>query len=74
MGKYKRGSAERILGDYDRRHREGISKIATLAKWCIWAVTASIAVVFAGLTLKDIPFAAVSNANPEYFQAILLSV
>lgn len=35
----------------------------------------SITVVFAGVTLKDTPFApAVSGANPEYLQSILLSV
>ncbi len=72
--KAKRRPTERGLGDYDRRHRDGISKIATLAKWCIWAVTAAIALAFAGFTLKDIPFGAISNANPEYFQAIVLSI
>ena len=50
-----------------RRSRDGISKIATFANWCIWGVTASIAVVFAGITLKDIPFVpAIASANPEY--------
>jgi hypothetical protein len=72
--KAKGPSAERGPRDYDRRHRDGISRIATLANWCIWAVTAAIAVAFAGFTLKDIPFAAISNANPEYFQAIVLSI
>jgi hypothetical protein len=60
--------------DYDRRRRDGISQVASFANWCIWAVTAAIALVFAGLALKDIPFAAISNTNPEYFQAIILSV
>jgi hypothetical protein len=60
-------------GEYDRRHREGISRLAALAKWFIRGVTALIALVFAGLTLKDIPFAAFSDANPQYFQAFLLT-
>jgi hypothetical protein len=60
--------------DYDRTRRDGIAKITTLANWCIWAVTAAIALAFAGFTLKDIPFSAISNANPQYFQAILLSI
>lgn len=51
----------------------GIPIIASFAKWSIWAVTAGIAVVFAGVTLKDIPFVEFSRANPAYLQSILLS-
>jgi hypothetical protein len=58
-----------------RRSTGDISKIATFANWCIWGVTATIALVFAGITLKDIPFVpAISGANPEYLQSMLLSV
>jgi len=57
-----------------RRDRDGISRIEKLANWFIWVVTAVIALVFAGLTLKDIPFAAISDANPAYVQAIVLSI
>ena len=51
-----------------------MAKIAKLANWCIRGATAAIALAFAGFTLKDIPFSAISNANPQYFQAILLSI
>lgn len=38
-------------------------------------MTAGIALVFAGVTLKDIPFVpALSSTNPEYLQSILLSL
>src|SRR5262245_8341675 len=58
----------------DRRGRDDISKIETLAKWFIWGVTALIAIVFAGTTIKDIPVgSALSNTNPDYFQAIILT-
>lgn len=59
----------------DRRHRDEISKIVTFANWAIWGVTALIALVFAGITLKDLPIdSAIANTNPAYFQAILLTI
>jgi hypothetical protein len=59
----------------DRRHRGEISKIVTFANWAIWGVTGLIALVFAGITLKDIPIdTAISNTNPAYFQAVLLTI
>src|SRR5262245_7074227 len=59
----------------DRQQREHITKIVTFAHVCIWGVCALIALVFARLTLKDVPFGpALSNANPQYFQAIILSI
>jgi hypothetical protein len=64
----------REVREYDRLRRGSISQVASFANWSIRAVTAAIALVFAGLALKDIPFAAISNTNPEYFQAFILSV
>src|SRR5258708_7464577 len=59
----------------DRQRRDGISKIATFAHWSIWGVTTLIAVVFAGITLKEIPYGTVlSQTNPAYFQAVILSI
>jgi hypothetical protein len=59
----------------DRKHRGEISRIVTFANWAIWGVTALIAIVFAGITLKDIPIdTAISNTNPVYFQAVLLTI
>jgi hypothetical protein len=66
--------AKTAAQDFDRIHRGEIGRLAKLANWFIWLATATIALVFAGVTMKDIPFSAISNTNPEYFQAIVLSV
>src|SRR5215510_2648780 len=59
----------------DRRGRDDIAQIGRFAKWMIWGVTALIAIVFAGVTLKDIPFGpALSSTNPDYLQAIILTI
>jgi hypothetical protein len=58
------------------RHQKGdIGKIASFAHWSIWGVTTLIAIVFAGISLKEIPYGAVlAQTNPTYFQAIILSI
>ena len=59
----------------NRHGRDGIDKIASFAQWSIWAVTTLIAVVFAGISLKEFPYGTVlSQANPAYFQALILTV
>jgi hypothetical protein len=58
----------------ERRRRESIEKIATLAGRYIWSVTAVIALVFTALSFKDMPVEVISGANPEYVQAAVLSV
>ena len=59
----------------DRRGRDDIAQIDRFAKWMIWGVTALIAIAFAGVTLKDIPFGpALSSTNPDYLQAIILTI
>jgi hypothetical protein len=59
-----------------RHESEGIRTIAQLAHIYIWTVSVLIiGSVFATVTLKDIPFyEAIARTNPEYFQAIILSV
>ena len=60
---------------FDRLQREGMDKIASLADRYIWAVTGLIALVFVGLSVKDIPFdEAIASANPQYLQDLILSV
>ena len=60
---------------FDRLQREGMDKIASLADRYIWAVTGLIALVFVGLSIKDIPFdEAIASANPQYLQDLILSV
>jgi hypothetical protein len=59
----------------DRQGREGIDNIASFAQWSIWAVTTLIALVFAGISLKEIPYGTVlSQTNPAYFQAVILTI
>ena len=58
-----------------RYEREGIDKIAAFAQWSITIVTTLIALVFAGISLKEIPCGDVlSQANPSYWQAVVLTI
>lgn len=58
-----------------RLQREAIEKIASLADRYIGIVTGLIAIVFVGVSIKDIPFdEAITYANPNYLQDIILSV
>jgi hypothetical protein len=55
--------------------RDGIDKIASFAQWSIWVVTTLIALVFAGISLKEIPYGTLlSQTNPAYFQAVILTI
>jgi hypothetical protein len=59
----------------NRHGREGIARIASFAHLSIWGVTTLIAGVFAGISLKEIPYGTVlSQTNPAYFQAVILSI
>jgi hypothetical protein len=60
---------------FDRAQREGIDKISALAERFIGIVTALIALVFVGISVKEIPWgAALRNANPDYVRDLLLSI
>jgi hypothetical protein len=60
---------------FDRLRREGIDRIASLANQFIGLVTGVIALIFVGISFKDIPLdKAVSDANPQYVQDVILSV
>jgi hypothetical protein len=59
----------------DRLSREAIDKIGKFADTAIWVVTGLIALVFVGVSIKDIPFGqAITNADPQHLQDLLLSV
>jgi hypothetical protein len=59
----------------DRVGREAIDKIGKFADTAIWVVTGLIALVFVGVSIKDIPFGqAITNADPQHLQDLLLSV
>ena len=59
----------------DRLSREAIDKIGKFADSAIWVVSGLIALVFVGVSVKDIPFGqAIKDANPQYLQDLLLSV
>jgi hypothetical protein len=59
----------------NRHGRDSIDKIASFAHWSISAVTTLIALVFAGISLKEIPYGTVlSLTNPAYVQAAILTI
>lgn len=60
---------------FDRVRRDEISNIVTFANISIWLVLFLITFAFVKVTLKDVPLGeALSNANPQYIQSILLSI
>lgn len=66
---------KRVRKAFDRTRREGIEKIAVLAERSIGIVTALIALVFVGISLREIPWGyAIQNANPDYVRDLLLSI